>query len=444
MSVNESPPLSRAKKIKLIVLVILKRVRFLAVLAAVGLFVGYWDTVKNYWDKWTQPRSVSLRRLEPGQEFFCPMHPQVVRETYEPNGDVPKCPICGMSLSIRSKSEALRLPEGVIGRVQLSPDRVRQAGITTVPVERRQLGRRIQAVGLVAYDQTRLSQIVSRVGGYVEKLYVDEIFTKVHKGDPLAEIYSPELYSSARELALAAAGKGADNIASAERKKLLLLGVAEQDVDAIAASGQSSPRIVIRSPQEGFVVDKKIVAGSSFEAKATLFEVADLSTVWIEADVFEKDLPALRVGQDVEILVEALPNRAFSGKLASIYPQVDGATRTNRVRIVLDNPQGELHPGMFAAVRIDAARQESLAVPERAVVDTGAKKIVYVEREPGVFEGVEVELGPRDGPYYPVFKGLESGQSVAASGSFLIDAETRLNPAAASSYYGAFNDRKNN
>jgi Cu(I)/Ag(I) efflux system membrane fusion protein len=187
------------------------------------------------------------------------------------------------------------------------------------------------------------------------------------------------------------------------------------------------------------------------EAKMTLFEVADLSTVWIEADVYEKDIPFLQAGQEVEATVEACPNRTFTGKLALIYPQLDAATRTNRIRIKLDNPRHELRPGMFATVTINTPLEgiepfktlathngrEFLTVPERAVVDTGSKKVVYVERQPGMFEGVEVELGPRQGEYYPVIKGLARGDQVAAAGGFLIDAETRLNPAAAATYFGA-------
>jgi hypothetical protein len=224
--------------------------------------------------------------------------------------------------------------------------------------------------------------------------------------------------------------------------------------------------LVIRSPQTGYVVDKKIVQGSSVDAKMTLFEVADLSTIWVEAGVYEKDIPFLQVGQKVEATVEAVPNRVFHGRIAILYPELETATRTNRIRFELDNAQHELRPGMFAMVRIDTPlesiepfhsmgvkngrvavagsnlsgvprRYEFLCVPERAVVDTGSKKIVYVEREPGLFEGVEVELGPRDDEFYPVIQGLRAGDKVAAAGSFLIDAETRLNPAAASSYFGA-------
>lgn len=458
--------LTRRQKFRLVGLVILKRVRFIAVLAAVGVFIGYWDTVMNYWDKWTQPGRVASHELQPGHEFYCPMDPQVIRSTYEPNGDVPKCPICGMPLSERKKGEASKLLEGITGRVQLSPERIQLAGIKTETIQYRTVPKQTKTVGYVAFDESRLSRIVSRVEGYVEKLYVDKTFDVVHAGDPLAEIYSPELYSTAQELLLATRAVGAADLAAAARTKLMLLGVGQQEIDDIVASGKPSPRLVIRSPQTGYVVDKKIVVGASVEAKMTLFEVADLSTVWVEADVYEKDIQFLQVGQEVEATVAACPNRAFTGKLALIYPQLETTTRTNRIRLELDNAQHELRPGMFATVRINtplesiepyksaaakagrvvlaglsgadaAAQYDFLCVPERAIIDTGSKKVVYVEREPGMFEGVEVELGPRHDGYYPVIKGLSDGDEVAAAGGFLIDAETRLNPAAASTYFGA-------
>ncbi|MCY2987833.1 MAG: efflux RND transporter periplasmic adaptor subunit [Planctomycetota bacterium] len=460
-------PLTGRQKAWLAARVVLKRVRFILVLLAVGMFIGYWDTVNNYWDKWTQPRGVAAHELEPGHEFYCPMDPQVVRSTYEPNRDVPKCPICGMPLSIRIQGEATKLPAGVTSRVQLSPERIQLAGIKTVAAEFRPVFKQTKTVGYVTFDESRLSRIVSRVDGYVEKLYVDETFTVVHKGDPLAEIYSPELTSTARELVLAKQAGGATaDLAAAAQDRLLLLGVSQQEIDGIVASGQPSTRLVIRSPQSGYVMEKKIVVGASVEAKMTLFEVADLSTVWVEAEVYEEDIQFLRAGQDVEATVKACPNRTFVGKLALIQPRVEASTRTNRIRLKLDNPQHELRPGMFATVRINtplesiepyksvaaersrvtrvglssadtAPRSEFLVVPERAVIDTGSKKVVYVEREPGMFEGVEVELGPRQDDQYPVIQGLHAGDKVAAAGGFLIDAETRLNPAAAATYFGA-------
>ena len=289
----------------------LNRLRFIAILAGVGLLVGKWDMMMNYWDKWTEPQSVAVHELEPGEEFYCPMDPQVVRSTYEPNGDVPNCPICGMPLSVRKKGEAAKLPEGITGRVQLSPERIQLAGIKTVPIEYRPMARQTKTVGYVTYDESRLSRIVSRVEGYVEKLYVDKSFTIVHKGDPLAAIYSPELYSTAQELILATQRKSIGSLAASAREKLLLYGVSPQEIDAIVASGRGAPRLVIRSPQTGYVIDKKIVEGAAVSAKMTLFEVADLSTVWIEADVYEKDIPYLRPGQKVEATVAACPNRIF-------------------------------------------------------------------------------------------------------------------------------------
>jgi Cu(I)/Ag(I) efflux system membrane fusion protein len=380
-----------------------------------------------------------------------------------------------MPLSIRATGQKEELPAGITGRVQLSPERVQMAGIKTVAVGYRPVVRQTKTVGYVTYDESRLSRVVSRVGGYVEKLFVDKTFTMVHKGDPLAEIDSPELYSAAKELILARRfGVSRD---AADREKLLLLGFSETEVSEIAASKEPPTRLVIRAPRSGFVVEKKIVAGASVEAKMTLLEIADLSSVWVEAEVYEKDIAFLQPGQKVEAAVEAYPHRTFAGEVASIYPRVEAATRTNRIRVRLENPNNELRPGMFAAVTIDTPLEtiepyktlaaktalmilvstpsprpspggrgessaakpqpEFLVVPEQAVVDTGAKKIVYVERKEGLFEGVEVELGPRQDDFYPVLNGLTAGDRVAAAGGFLIDAETRLNPAAASTYFGA-------
>jgi Cu(I)/Ag(I) efflux system membrane fusion protein len=459
-------PHTRRQKLRLVGLVILKRVRFLAILAGVGLFIGYWDTVMNYWEKWTRPASVASRQLEPDQEFYCPMDPQVIRSTYEPNGDVPKCPICGMPLSARKKGETAKLPEGITGRVQLTPERIQLAGIRTAAVRYRPVAKQTKTVGFVAFDESRLSKIVSRVSGYVEKLYVDKIFTTVRQGDPLAEIYSPDLYSTAQEMILRAKADPKSDLVASARKRLELWGVSAGEIDAILSSGQASPRLVIRSPRHGYVIGKTILVGSSVEPGMTLLEVADLSTVWVEAEVYEKDIPFLQVGQKVDATVEAYPQRTFTGKLALVYPELQTATRTNRVRIELGNPQQELRPGMFAAVRINTPLEsiepyktaavksarivmasqnkaqeppayEFLVVPERAVIDTGVKKVVYVEREPGLFEGIEVQLGPRQDDVYPVIKGLKPEDKIAVAGGFLIDAETRLNPAAAATYFGA-------
>jgi membrane fusion protein, copper/silver efflux system len=432
------------KKFFLVLKVIEVRLRFIAVLLITALVIGYWDTIANYWDKWTRPAHVQVGKLAMDEEFYCPMHPQVVRDDYDPNGQVPHCPICGMPLSLRKKGRAAPLPEGITARVQLSPDRVQLAGVETVEVGYRPLVRQVTTVGSVAYDQSRRSRITSRVGGYVEKLYVDKTYIPVKQDQPLAEIYSPELYSASQEL-LVAAGRGMDpQLVSFARQRMKLLGVADKEIDAILAAGKAAPLLLIRSPRTGQVVGKNIEAGSRVEQGMTLFDIADLSTVWIEADVYEKDLSILRIGQHVHATLDALPGEIFKGEVASIYSELDPSTRTVRVRFQVDNPAGKLRPGMFATVRIDALAEPAeqsasggvLAVPERSVIDTGTRQIVYVEREPGLFEGRQVHLGLRSGEFYPVLTGLKPGEKVAAAGAFLIDAETRLNPSAGT-YFGA-------
>ena len=492
------------------------RLRFIGLFVGIGLLMAYWTTLEAYWDRWTRPAAIAA--ADSGTEYYCPMHPKVIRPGLEPNGAVPNCPICGMPLSKRKKGETPALPEGVLTRVQLSPERIQLAGVKTSPVSYMPLSQEVRTVGYVQYDESRLSEIVTRVGGYLEKLFINKTYAQVEAGQPLAEIYSPDLYSSIQELLLAKK-HGADDLVASARQRLKLLGIDDTGIDEAIAAGEGGARLVIRSPQAGQVIQKNVVEGASVEPGTVLFQVADLATVWIEADVYERDLPFLHVDQEIESTVEALPGRTFSGRIALIYPQLDTETRTNRVRITIDNAEMILRPGMFATVgvrtpisetepfktqiaqrqqppesadeatlvafqqtcpvtgkplgsmgdpikvtagdrtaylccagceeefhanpdaffaKLDAPPADAvLSVPEQAVIDTGRHSVVYVEREPGLFEGVEVTLGPRTGGYYPVISGLALGDRVAAAGSFLLDAETRLNPAAASAYFGA-------
>ncbi len=491
------------------------RLRFVAIFVGIGLLMAYWTTIENYWDRWTRPTG-GLTAIDADSEFYCPMHPSVVRDTLEPNGEIPDCPICGMPLSKRKKGEAAELPAGVLARLQLTPERIRLAGVQTVPVAYQPLVNEVRTVGYVQHDDSSLADIVTRVGGYIEKLYIDTSFATVEAGEKLAEIYSPDLYSTAQELLLARKHGSADLIENA-KQRLRLLGISDAEIADILESGKARSELLIRSPQSGHVVEKNVVVGASVKPGSLLFRVANLTKVWIEADVYERDLSLLRMGQDVEATVEAFPGMTFPGKVGLIYPELNVETRTNRVRIVVDNPGHLLRPGMFATVLIKTPVSETepfrthlanlrtkpkasddesliefqkicpvtgrplgsmgkpikfavaettvflcckgceepiqespdaylqrlsppppgsvLTVPERAVIDTGTQQIVYVEREPGLFEGIAVKLGPRSGNFYPVLDGVSVGDQVVASGSFLLDAETRLNPAAASAYF---------
>lgn len=513
----DAASLNRWQRTKFFLRAIEVRLRFIGLFVGIGLLMAYWGTIENYWERWTRPDTATTA-ASTDTEYYCPMHPNVIRPGLEPNGSVPSCPICGMPLSLRKKGEVPELPEGVLTRVQLSPERVQLAGVKTVPVTYMPLSQEVRTVGYVEYDEARLAEIVTRVGGYLEELSVDKTYEQVDEGQPLAEIYSPDLYSGMQELLLAKKHKSGDLIGSA-RQRLKLLGVSEAEIDEALESEDLGTRLVIRSPLAGQVIEKNVVQGASVEAGAVLFKVADLSTVWIEADVFERDLPFLQPGQEIEARVDALPGETFTGEVALIYPELSTETRTNRIRVFVENPNFLLRPGMFATVFVRTPISETepfksalaksrekpkdaddatliayqkicpvtglklgsmghpikltvndqtvficcdgcktpllespdeylakiapppsdavLSIPEQSVIDTGSQKVVYVERESGMFEGVEVKLGPRTGGYYPVVSGLTSADKIAAAGSFLLDAETRLNPAAASAYFGA-------
>ena len=254
-------PATGLKKFWIVVKVIEVRLRFIAVLVATGLVIGYWDTIKNYWDKWTRSAAHVSVPADSDTEYYCPMHPNVVRPGLDPNGEIPKCPICGMTLSKRKKGEAVALPEGVQARVQLSPDRIRLAGIQTVPVTYEPLIKEIRAVGYVGYDESRLSRIVSRVSGYLEKLYVDKTWVTVNEGDALAEVYSPELASDVQNFLLDLRNNQPDRAAST-RQRLRRQGIDDSDIDKIEQSGKANHLLVLRAPQTGHVIRKDVVKGA--------------------------------------------------------------------------------------------------------------------------------------------------------------------------------------
>jgi Cu(I)/Ag(I) efflux system membrane fusion protein len=463
----------------------LVRLRFIGLLVAVMLVAAYWDDVI---------------------EYFCPMHPHIVRP--EPGS----CPICGMPLSKRKKGGKETLPEGVLARVQFSPFRVAQGGIRTSPVEWRPLEREIETVGSVEFDERRLARITARFPGRIESLAVDFTGISVERGKALATIYSPELLAAQESLLSAARGlrdaesasppdqrtiERSRSLAEAARSRLRLWGLWPEQIEAVERAGKASPTIDVLAPLSGVVTKKAVVVGDYVAEGAALFDVADLTDVWIKARVYEADLGAVAVGQKVAAQSSAYPGEIFEGAIAFVDPILDRATRTAGLRADLPNPQGRLKPGMYVTVvvrmpladvepfrsmprpvadgepakpRVEywcpmhpevaqpapgkcdecggmelirrevpagPAPNDVLAVPETAVVDTGRRKVVYVESSAGVFDAHEVVLGPRAGIYYPVVKGLAPGMRVATAGSFLIDAETRLNPAAAGTYFGS-------
>jgi Cu(I)/Ag(I) efflux system membrane fusion protein len=461
-----------------IILVKLARLRFVAVLVAIGAGITQWDSLVAHYEKWTRPDDVQAH-VAGDVEWFCPMHPSVVRETNQE-----KCPVCFMPLSKRKKGDttAAALPAGIVSRVQLSPYRIVLAGINTWQVQQVTLKKRIRAIGYVDFNERGFKTVSSRVQGRIDKLLISETGRLVNERDELAAIYSPELNVSAQTL-LDASQRNNRELLKSARMRLELLGIDDDQINDILRSGVVNTHLRIRSPIAGHIVKKYVREGQYVEEGTPLYDVADLETVWIQAQVYEDDFRFLPLEQHGDVVSErlpvtaitrAFPDEPFHGFLSFIYPHIDQETRTVTVRFEIANPGHKLRPGTTAEVLIDipperiaailnsipsevspsaipqtepaagitnASPGGVLAVPETAVIDTGEQKVVYRQSLPNEFEGVLVRLGPRLSDaqgvlFYPVLSGLVVGDRIVTSGSFLVDAETRLNPAAGSVYLG--------
>jgi len=361
-----------------------------------------------------------------------------------------KSPFMDMELVPKyADEETGAAPSVSASAVRLSPEAVRAAGIATVPVEKAVLTREIRAVGTIEPDETKLTRVAARVSGRVEKLYADFTGQEVAAGAPLYALYGPELVATQRELLLAvenrrrlASGtaesiRSADELVSASRERLRLWGVAPREIAAMESEGEPRYAVAFVAPRGGTVLEKKVVAGEYVTEGQELYLLADLSTVWLMAQVYEHELSRISPGQAAEATVSAVPGKSFRGRVAFVDPVLDRETRSARVRIALANPRRELKPGMFGDARLETTAPPSLVVPKSALIDTGARRVVYVETSPNTFQARDVKTGESSGDRVAVLEGLAAGERVVAAANFFIDSQAQLSSGSSIQWSGA-------
>ena len=331
----------------------------------------------------------------------------------------------------------------ILAPVELSPERMQSIGVRTGRVEYKTINSEIRAMGTVDVDERRVAYVQTRYPGWVKDVFVNATYQFVRKGKPLFTIYSPELVASQQEylLAKANAGRlgqssvegvsaGADTLLRSARERLLQWSLSEQDISKLETSGKPLTEFTFASPVSGYVVERMVLPNAYVQPEMRLYSIADLSTVWINAQVFQQDAGRLKPGDPADITVDSYPTRVFHAHVEQVLPQVDPATRTLRVRLSMPNPTLALKPGMFVNVRLRAPLGRQLFVPASAVLQAGSRQIVFLSRGRGSFEPREVQLSAPTDEGFVVLKGLKSGDTVVTSANFLIDSESQLQAAA--------------
>jgi len=345
-------------------------------------------------------------------------------------------------LSMESIQKGGKIQEVAPGTVQISPERQQLIGVKIGTVEMKPLEKVIRTVGRVDYDEKRIVTVSLKVGGWIEDLYVDFTGRFVKQGDPLLTIYSPELLSTQEEYLLALKAKqsltkssfpevasSGDSLAESAKRRLKLWDITDEEIKRLEESGQAKKTLTLYSPFTGFVLEKSAYKGMNVMPGMSLYKLADLSVVWLYADIYEYELPFIRLGQQASIQLTYLPGETFTGKAVYIYPALNPETRTAKVRFEFPNPHERLKPEMYANVEIRVHLGQKLAVPEGAIIDTGIRQMAIVDKGSGYFEPREVKVGSKVDNYYEVIKGLKAGERVVTSASFLVDSESNLKAA---------------
>src|SRR5579875_670607 len=353
----------------------------------------------------------------------------------------------GAIVSVAASANESSTPESTPARtplapLQLSPQRLQSIGVTSGMVEVRELTNEIRAAGNVAVDERRQAYVQTRFSGWITKVYADATYQFVRKGQPLFSIYSPQLVTTEQEYLLAkqnsallaqstvpGVASGADSLLSAARDRLQQWEIPAREIQHLESTGQVRHDLEIDSPVSGYITERNALPNLYVQPDARLYTIADLSTVWVYAEVFQSDISQVRRGDPATVTTDAYPGRTFYGRVDFIYPEVNMDTRTTRVRLVFRNPDLKLTPGMFVNVSLKIPLGRQVAIPATGVFHTGTRDIVFIDHGGGYLEPRDVTLGPRAGDYYSVLKGLKPGERIVTSANFLIDSESQLQAA---------------
>lgn len=418
-------------------------------------------TAEGEIDYWTCAMHPSVKMKEPGTCPICAMDLIPVTKKSGPETE----PLSGSTeKETRAESESstdmgtmdhnmpgMEMPAPGTGegkpssQFTVSPERQQLIGVKTEPVTIRSMDKSIRTVGIVKIDETKIEQIHTKFSGWIDNLYVDYTFQHVSKGDPLFSIYSPELVSTQEEYLLALRSKeilsdsefsdisgGANSLLNATKGRLQLWDISESQIRELAATGKVKKSLVIYSPVSGVVIEKNGFQNMYVEPNTNIYTIADHSNVWVEINIYENEIPLVKLADEAAMTLASFPGEEFRGKIIFVSPHLDMKTRTAMARVEFPNPDLKLLPEMYADVNIDIPLGEKLTIPESAVLRTGTQDIVFVDKGDGNMEIRKVALGQKAGGYYEVLKGLSEGDKVVTRANFLIDSESKIQAAVAS------------
>jgi len=400
------------------------------------------DLVPMYADQVTPPaQNTGAATASTGERkilyWYDPMHPQY-------KSDKPgKAPDCGMDLVPKyAEEQPLSMAPG---SVMISTGKQQLIGVRTAEVKRETLVRDVRTTGQITADETKIAHVHVKINGFIENVFVDYIGQLVKKGQPLFTLYSPDLVSTQEEYLIAKRGEktlggspftevaqGSQSLLRSTRERLRLWDISDEQIKKLDESGEVSRTLTFYSPITGFVMDRKAFPQTSVTPDTELYTVSDFSTIWVNADIFEYEVPFVKLGQHAEMQLSYYPGKKWNGRVSFIYPTVDPMTRTVKVRLEFPNPDFQLKPQMFADVELKVSYGNQIVVPQEAVLDSGKEQTVFVAHEGGYFEPRRITTGAKLEGKVVVLAGLKAGETIVSSGNFLIDSESRLKSATGS------------